>query len=522
MTKNKISLYLVKEHIVNVDDLFKEGFTVLREYSENKMLYFNPSDSIQPKWLDEFFHITNDSIWNSNSKAVLLIKRTIDDVNRSFVITFGLGIHMLKDNTLEERFGLITLLNLIGEDQIKRINKSNIGGSKKISDEQVPRATSINEFGFQIDRDLLKKAYGKINDEQLGKCLVVGGSLFGLHQEVDINNIGEFADYCYRTYLKQDYKRQFDWIDNISPIKDKELIIILDDILVEKINNREYDCVMLSQPEIISWSDVKCFKYSGERTNTYDDINLDSFVAVYPPFDCIEQIKNKKIHIIPADGSPSFSDWSAYKCLSAEIEYRGKHYCLSDRKWYMINDGFVESTEKKYQQIPQSDFFLPDYNHKDEGVYNQDVANSSDELFLLDRKNVIYGGGHSKVEICDILTSDKRIIHIKHNYSSSCMSHLFSQATVSSELLKVEDFRGLANEKIDEESFKFNSSFRADEYTVVLGIIDMSNDDLPHLPFFSKVSIQYAAQRIHAFGYKVEIMKIKNIKKSERQQETAE
>ena len=516
---NKISIYLVKEGFDNIDDIFKAGYSILRKYSTDKVLYSKPSKPRSPSWIRDFFHITEHNLLVASPQAVLLLRRTINGDARSFVVVFGHGLFMLNENVLEERFGLITLLNLVDEDQIKRINRTDVGGSKKISDEQLPTATNISEFGFQIDRDLLKKVYGKINNEHLGKCLVVGGALLSLNQETDVDNIEELVDYCYRTYLKQDYKQQFDWIDNISPIKDNNLVEELNTQLVQLINDRRNDRVMLSQPELINWEDIEGFKYSGQRSIIYDDIELDSFIDVYPTFDDITKIKNKRIHIISKDGRPDYKDWSAFRCLSAEIEYQDNNYCLSDTKWYVISRGFVESIEKMYKEIPLSELHLPDYNHKDENTYNKAIADASDELLSLDCNPVMYGGGRNKVEVCDILTKNKQLIHVKHNYSSGCISHLFNQATVSAELLKESDFRAVANQKIEEDAFEFNDQFRADEYSVIIAIIDKNNGDLPHIPFFSKVSIRYAAQRIRAFGYRAEIMKIRNIKTDEKQQE---
>lgn len=36
----------------------------------------------------------------------------------------------------------------------------------KKSQEQIPKATNINEFGFDLERDLIKSVTGKCNDEK--------------------------------------------------------------------------------------------------------------------------------------------------------------------------------------------------------------------------------------------------------------------------------------------------------------------------------------------------------------------
>lgn len=522
MAKNKISLYLIKDHLTDKNDIFKDGYDILHEYSENKILYYNSSFVSPPKWLNDFFNLADDSLKIASSKAVLLVRHTINQEERLFALAFGHGLYMLKDNVVEPRFGLITLLNLVGENKIKRINKFNIGGNKKVSDEQVPTTTNINDFGFQFNQDLLKKAYAKIDDEILGKCIVEGGSLFNLSVENTVNNIEMLIDYCYRTYKKDDYKRRFDWIDNIAPVKDKNLIDELNRQLVVEINEENNEKVMFALPDLIEWENIAGFKYSGDSNTIYDDIDLDTFIYKYETFESIGEIKNKKIHIVSADNGTTLMSWSAYKCLFADIEYRGKQYCISDRSWYEISNDFVVSVNQRYSQIRQSDFALPNYNHKDEGTYNGSIIDEVDNIISLDRKLVMYGGGRSKFEICDIFSLDKKIIHVKHNRGSSCMSHLFNQATVSAELLTEPSFRILANQKIQEisDEYLFDDDFNPRNYTVIIAIIDKYEDELPRIPFFSKVAIRYAAQRIQAFGYKVEIMKIRNIKENETQEKT--
>ena len=56
-----------------------------------------------------------------------------------------------------------------------------------------------------------------------------------------------------------------------------------------------------------------------------------------------------------------------------------------------------------------------------EGDYNAALAASDKERYaLMDAKNIPYGGGQSKIELCDVLSEDGRFIHIK-KYSGSAV-----------------------------------------------------------------------------------------------------
>lgn len=73
-----------------------------------------------------------------------------------------------------------------------------MGSNQKQSQEQMPRATNINEFGFDLERDLIKTVTGKCEDETFGKANLIGGDIFSVLVERDINNIEEFLVYCYK------------------------------------------------------------------------------------------------------------------------------------------------------------------------------------------------------------------------------------------------------------------------------------------------------------------------------------
>ena len=130
----------------------------------------------------------------------------------------------------------------------------------------------------------------------------------------------------------------------------------------------------------------------------------------------------------------------------------------------------------------------------------------------MDAENLSYGGGHSKIELCDLLSKDKELIHIKPLTGSSTLSHLFSQAAVSVELvLSDSPFFSLANEKIKEISGSedFIITYRRN-IKMVFAIIHKKPEQLPQIPFFSKVSFRYTKSRLQAFGFNVSIKAIKD------------
>jgi uncharacterized protein (TIGR04141 family) len=128
----------------------------------------------------------------------------------------------------------------------------------------------------------------------------------------------------------------------------------------------------------------------------------------------------------------------------------------------------------------------------------------------MDRKVIGHGGGQSRVELCDVLTTDGKFIHIKPYSSSATLSHLFNQAVVSAELLLSDnDFFLKANHKIAE--LTANQDFllsQGSKPSVILAIISDRDEPRPHIPFFSKVALRYTYRRLLTDGCQLSLKNI--------------
>lgn len=516
MSKNKLSIYLIKEGI-DEDEIFEKNIGVqeLEIYSENKISYYIPSQIHEPNWLKKFFNVENDDLKQANSRVVLLDKLNIDGTERVFALVFGYAKNFFAKDVLEEQFGLKIVLNTIGVNDIRKLTKTCVGSNQKQSQEQMPKATNVNEFGFDLDRDLIRNVTAKCSDEVFEKANLTGGDIFSLLVERDITNIDEFLIQCFRRYKEDKYKENFEWIDNIKEVKSKFEKEELDKEVVNYIINNKFDCVWMSVPEVISWENIGGFKYSNEDT-IYDDIFLNVFIeSLKNDFNNIEQIKKRKISMVDINGNEIIK-WMAYNCLNAEVEWNNKSYCLNNGKWYYINNDFVQKIEQEYSNIEISNINFINYSSQmeKEDNYNEALTKDLKNAYLIHKIGEIpYGGGKgNKIEVCDVMTNNKELIHIKKNGGSSYLSHLFNQASVSAEMLMDINFRKKVNDKMKEQKFdiEFPALFKPNEYTIIIGIINKYHDERPKIPFFSKVALRYTLKRMENLGYTV---KLKNINK---------
>lgn len=106
-----------------------------------------------------------DKLQQTNSRAILVDKLNINDEEKIFALTFGYSKNLFAEDVIEEQFGLKIVLNTVGINDIRKISKISVGSNQKQSQEQMPKATNINEFGFDLERDLIRSVTGKCNDE---------------------------------------------------------------------------------------------------------------------------------------------------------------------------------------------------------------------------------------------------------------------------------------------------------------------------------------------------------------------
>ncbi len=371
------------------------------------------------------------------------------------------------------------------------------------------REVAASEFGIDIEQDLISSVTAKSNDALLGKTLT-GRDALTTSVRVDITNIVDFLKHCYDRHESTDYRTNFAWIDQIAEIRNKTVTAALDNLLVKKLQDRKLEKIWMSVPEVINWEDLKGFRYRRQvRADLQEDLGMDSYLdATGSPTD-IEVLKADFVYMISLTNDIVSARWSAYKCTYAEIEYEGELYVLNNGKWYQVEKSFTDYILRNYESVIPSSIALPECNEVDEQSYNIAAATALG-AHCMDRDLIYHGGTHGQVEFCDIFTSDKKLVHIKRYGNSAPLSHLFFQGIVSGELFARDaEFRQKVNDKVPTAYKLANPTIRpeVDKYEVVYGIISYSKDAL-NLPFFSKVSLKNARQRLEGLGYNVRLNKI--------------
>lgn len=508
MARNKLSIVLVKEG-VSFDSIIKEG-TISENIEGVGTFYYKRSQSTPPKWLDKFFNNSlacGNQLKSSSTHGALLVE--VDD--RYFVVCFGYGRNLINPNITEERFGLITSLNSMDQDKLRSLDINSLEATPTSSRIQTSKLSGIPNFDIDTEKDLLRSITGKSAIEDFGNT-VSGADALQISSEATFETVAAVIHICYEQYCKDTYKDKFSWINHISPVKDTYLKSELDSKILEKLNNADFDKMWMAVPDVVEWLDISGIKLTS-RGDLCDDIDITSVMSeVYDNnVASIDKLMQKYAEAKNAEGTTVYK-WTYYKCLYAEIEHNGRMFVLNAGKWFCVEDNYVNDINNYYNNIVISDVELDVYSHSNEGEYNTALANNNDTFYNMDKNLIPSGVSGNSIEFCDIYTKSKQMIHIKRYGGSSVLSHLFNQGLVSADLLTNRNFAERVNGKLGDD-WKIDTTIVLDprEYEVVFGIISKYDEERPHMPFFSKITLKHVHSTLIKYGYKVSVKRIKDV-----------
>jgi uncharacterized protein (TIGR04141 family) len=517
----RLTVFLIKDGYKDIKDFLQVAElrrVPVSSGSVNGTLFFRSGFKSTPPWASIFRDVPGfdpRSIVNQSSRGLYVVQ--VED--RWFCFTFGYTRHLLVEAAVERNFGLIVALNLGDPDAIKAIDKTNISHVGLQSREQAGRDVGFDGFEFDTDIDLLKSitAKGRAAEGEEQETYS-GRDSFSVYTRVNLSSFADIAKKLWKARKSTAYQKRYPWVDKITQERDSAIVTQLDSELVSAVNSGTVSKIWLAVPEMISWEELDGFAYKIRSPSPrkagpalHPDIDLDGWLAATKLEGQItlNHLTNRKIFQCFKDGREPAA-WSVYRCLNAEIDIGGSKYILNDGDWYNVDREYVTHVDQFYRSIPTSALTLPSYGIKTEPKYLKDVPRSHPQFAVMDRRNVMIGGGKSRVEFCDLFSNRNDIIHVKQYGGSSLLSHLFSQAVVSGEcFLHESSFRHEVN-KLLPMGFKLSDPTKdpvSARYTICIAIMSKVHGPL-EIPFFSKVSMKHAVRSLQRMGYKVTKLKI--------------
>lgn len=442
---------------------------------------------------------------SSNVGAVFVVRVS----GATFLISFGTGFHLLKQESIERDFGLKVTLNSVDPDKLRSLDKASYDHNPLNSRTQSTRDVDIFNLHLDSEIEMLYAVTGASLVKEFGSH-VTGRDALTIAVEAKLSDIPAILSKSIKQY-RSNLPDKFSWVENINRVRDYDEIEILDLELDQYLSSNNVANFWLGEPEIVDWEVQIGYSFDMyQKTLRHVILSIDDYIkylgGVAPT---VELMKSNLVHVNNNEYQ-SVKSWPVYRCLYAEIKFGNDHYILRNGVWYKINCDFVSAVDDYLSDIDIHPYSFPVYSHDDEGDYNEYVVKTKKGFCLMDKNNIQIGGPYDKLEHCDLIKDGNEFVHVKLYRSSSTLSHLFSQGFVAAEaFIKDSDYREKLNPKLPGSIKLIDPKKRPDpsKYGVVYAIA--TTKDLPaDLPFFSKVTLKNSLKTLRALNYNISLSKI--------------
>lgn len=527
MTDNiqKLSIRLLKDGVEPADAL-RDGVD-LEDWPkiEGAKIALDTMGGNPPKW-SSFLGLSADEkkkVWNNTAFGLVFLQTS----GRWFAVSFGMGHVKLDPSKFEQDFGLRVVLNSVDEEQLKSADVRTPDENTLSRRSQTSRGSDQTAFAIDVERDIIRGLAGTPKDKDFA-TRVAGSDALSMDRRLKVADLPKACDDALSVYAKDDYKNHFGWVDQIKHVREADLLEKLDAAAAAKleivIGGADPDGLHLAFPIIYDPEKGASIRYKGFRSKlVFPDLDLSGYLGALQEQGVTsftaDDLSKHAVHEVDDEGKDCGKSWKIGECLVLEAEVDGHTYVLSGGRWYQVAQDYAQELVKFFDELPREELpdALPDEN---EEKYNRRLKKDVPELLCLDRKLIKPTGWTTTVEACDFLDKDSRIIHVKDKTSSSRLSHLFNQGTVSGRILIVDGAaRDLVRGKIGEveaETAQANfidvipsaaDNFQSRDYTIVYAVI--GTGDVPKLPFFSLVTLRQAVRDLKALGYQAAFSWIK-------------
>jgi uncharacterized protein (TIGR04141 family) len=458
----------------------------------------------------------------SSSAAAMLVLKVDHHV---YALTFGYGRSFLDQAKIERRFGLKIVLNLIDERQIRSLDTKKFDEMVVSTNTQTSRTTELPTFGVDVLRDIVRAVTG-IAPTGSGYKSLSGADALVLGVDKPVTDLAALLQDLYKHYQATTYQSTFGWVDHLAEVKDPVLSAKLDQKLLSQLQAADTSATHMAMPENLDWEDIESFRITPTRKHAYEELDLDEYLA-QPLTDAasltIDLLKSRKVSVKFISSADPVARWGVYQCLVSEQAADGKLYALIEGRWFEIAATLVAQVDSAVAAIPSASISLPaGHPGEAEGDYNARVAAASSDITLLDRELVAPDGAVTRIEFCDLLSTDGSIVHVKRKSRSSTLSHLFAQGHVSAEALVDGALRDQVRAAIQksvggEDAAAWlglvppgDSTLDRDKLTITYAVIaNSSARGVGWLPFFSRLTLMQTVRDLNRLGFtKVALVRV--------------
>lgn len=487
---NHLKIGLLQEGKTRADALAEGGDRLLGpiRLREGILLYVNQQPIKPPLWLNACL---SDVDKEASQEIIERIKPAeglqvigglgfLEQEGRTFVLYFGNGRYFLKDGVCEDRFGLKTVLNAMDPEKIKSL------GSKLLSANTRHTHTKF-DFALPAQRFPQEGFLASISAKKTGADYLISftGAQVTLNKWIPIKDIPSTCAELFG-FFRKDINPAWAWVDDLQPIdSDNPICVRLHEQLFDALRGKKRPW-QLTKPiwDSIPGEDEPVAKYQfGKqsdqtlegildvlREHIEDYLKRDSKQPLKPA-GLVKHLKRQVVYGYN-DAGNEVAKWNAYTAIAFEANVKNgtedATYVLNGGEWFKVDAAKNEDTSRFIDKLELKELKLPNIRIKEspplkkqgsmkkqkpeleeeDDYIRRVVERSRGQFFLMDQREIsATKDSRDLVEVCDILSQNKQLIHIKRGTHSSTLSHLFSQGEISGKSLMDRSFREKARKK---------------------------------------------------------------------------
>ena len=477
------------------------------------------------KWADYLQTATKVQLDVSNRTAAAVLLVPID--RSIFAVSYGMGFHLIDNELIEPGLGLQYVVRELEPDALKAVTQHAMNSRAQTDRRSIPGGAGVLEFGMADLGIAVSRVVGYAKREDGRKFTVDGADSLGMPLEHQpdrlIENLRSINVVLEREVEDPDLRMltRMVQLKNRDPRK-----TTLDERLNDALIGMEADRIGLAWPwgladDFTATDSVTLETPSGKKKHM-DSISIDNLIEVASDSKSknpMRLLRSCKVLLHPDKDSEEINSpaTSALKWIAFETSIGDALYFFHDGRWFSMDRSYGDHVRDQCQEIISSSSglsFIPWQRSEDknfnwaEKAYNENIANSNLGYLLMDRKMVkTEHYKKSGFEACDLLGPGDELVHVKRLRAADEASHLFAQALVSTEALKIDgDAAARFRDKVSELSGGTRTA--PDQVdTVVLAIGGRGNGPLnvDSLFTFSQVSLLRLVNNLRGRGVAVHI-----------------
>lgn len=476
-------------------------------------------------WAENLHRLTAQpvTLGNTTAAAALVIRNGEEG---AWALTYGMGFQLLDQAKVDGGFGQRIAIRVADPSELNSVTRTTLDQRSRTDRLSVPSGDHLRGFGVGD--------FGELVTRLVAKAAIP--SMTGGSQPLRIRGADALSIPLARTpdslvadldvlegILDEPAAAELEVLEQLVAIKhNPELIETLEGALSQALATPDQARLGLSWPHerIDENGTPTSFKIMGAgraRAHIHDGTpELGALLDSLPtdkPDERLDRLKRLRVQLFrDANGEePISTAIPGLRWLSFETEIDGKRYCLHDATWYLMDQDYARRLRERTQAIFEHDpgICLPEWPPGvDEAGYNA-LAASALGGTLLDRR-FIYTDLHRRgIEVCDILSPDGALVHVKNLESSKPASHLLSQALVSADALLHDEEARSKFRTVVETAGGDPTSIPNSVKTVVLGVARRGRlVSSEHLFTFTQVTLVRQVAALQSRGVDVLVVPI--------------